>query len=331
MTKAIALLSGGLDSTLAVRLIVDQGIEVEALNFVTPFCNCNRKGKGCEAKRVADELDIACRTIAVTDEFFAVIGNPKHGYGSGMNPCLDCRILMFSKARERMEEIGAAFVFTGEVLGQRPMSQHRRAMQIIERESGLEGRLLRPLSALLLSPTIPETESLVDREKLLALQGRSRRPQISLAEEHGITDYPCPAGGCLLTDPSFARRMRDLVGACPAFDLNDVNLLKIGRHFRLSPKAKLVVGRNEEENHRLLTLARRGDLRFEVKDCGSPITLLRGEAAAAEAQLAAAITARYSDAQGEAVVVHAWMARGDEGSQMVVRRASEDAIASLRI
>jgi tRNA U34 2-thiouridine synthase MnmA/TrmU len=222
-----------------------------------------------------------------------------------MNPCLDCRILMFSRARERMEETEAAFVFTGEVLGQRPMSQHRQAMRIIERGSGLEGRLLRPLSARLLEPTIPEQDGLIDRGKLLALQGRSRKPQIALAEKRSIVDYPCPAGGCLLTDPGFARRMRDLVRFRPDFDLGDVNLLKVGRHFRLTPAAKAVAGRNQDENHRLLSLARQGDYLFEVNGCGSPITLLRGEADEGSIRLAAAITARYSDAQdGEVAVLY---------------------------
>jgi hypothetical protein len=293
-----------LDSTLAVKLILDQGIEVEALNFVTPFCTCNRQGR-CEAKHVAEEFGIPWKTIAVTEAFFQVIKEPKYGYGSGMNPCLDCRILMFSRARERMEEIGAAFVFTGEVLGQRPMSQHRQAMRIIDRESGLEGRLLRPLSARLLEPTLPEKEGLVDREKLMAIQGRSRKPQMALAEEYGIADYPCPAGGCRLTEPGFARRMRDLVRFRPDFNLNDVNLLKVGRHFRLSPGAKAVVGRDEEENHRLQHLARQGDLLFEVKSCGSPITLLRGEEVGeAETRTAAALTARYSDSEDARIEVH---------------------------
>jgi len=328
--KAIALLSGGLDSTLAVRLILDQGIEVEALNFVTPFCNCNRKGR-CEARHVADELDLPCKTIAVTDEFFQVIRNPKHGYGRGMNPCLDCRILMFSQARERMEESGAAFVFTGEVLGQRPMSQHRQAMRIIDRESGLDGRVLRPLSARLLEPVVPEEGGLVDREKLLAIQGRSRKPQMALAEAHGIIDYPCPAGGCLLTDPGFARRMRDLVRFRPHFDLNDVNLLKVGRHFRLSPEAKAVVGRNEGENHRLQILARQGDVLFEVKGCGSPITLLRGEADVEEICLTAAITARYSDAQGDRIQVHHGTDAAASGEVILVLPLSEDELTRLRI
>ncbi len=311
-------------------MILDQGIEVEALNFITPFCNCNRKGR-CEARHIAGEFDIPCKTVVVTEEFFQVIRNPKHGYGSGVNPCLDCRILMFSRARERMEEINAAFVFTGEVLGQRPMSQHRQAMRIIDRESGLEGRLLRPLSARLLEPTIPENEGLVDREKLLAIQGRSRKPQMALAEEYSITDYPCPAGGCLLTDPGFARRMRGLIHSCPHFDLNDVNLLKVGRHFQLSPGAKAVVGRNEEENRHLLILARQGELLFEVKGWGSPVTLLRGEAGEEEIHLAAAITARYSDARGDKVQVHYGTDHTDLSEVILASSASEDELTQLRI
>jgi len=328
--KAIALLSGGLDSTLAVKLILDQGIEVEALNFVTPFCTCNRQGR-CEARHVAEEFGIPWKTIALTEEFFQVIREPKHGYGSGMNPCLDCRILMFSRARERMEEIGAAFVFTGEVLGQRPMSQHRQALCIIDRESGLDGRLLRPLSAQLLEPTIPEKEGLVDREKLLALQGRSRKPQMALTEKYGIADYPCPAGGCRLTDPGFAKRMRDLLHFRPDFDLNDVNLLKVGRHFRLSPEAKAVVGRDEEENHRLQLLARQGDFLLEVKSCGSPVTLLRGEVGEAEIHLAAAITARYSDAEDDRVEVHYGTNYAALSEAILVSPLCEDELTRLRI
>ena len=212
------------------------------------------------------------------------------------------------------------------------MSQHLQAMQIIDRESGLRGRLLRPLSARLLEPTIPEKEGIVDRERLLDLQGRSRKPQMALAEAYGFGDYACPAGGCLLTDPGFARRMRDLVRSCPDFDLNDVNLLKAGRHFRLSPDVKVVVGRNEVENRRLSTLARRGDFLFEVKDCGSPITLLRGEAGGEEIHLAAAITARYSDAQGEETLVHYWTDHADlSETMMVLGSPDENELASLRI
>ena len=301
-SKAIALLSGGLDSILAVRLTLNQRIEVQALNFVTPFCTCNRQGR-CEAQHVGNQLGFHVQVIPLRDEFFEVLKHPRFGCGSGMNPCLDCRILMFSRAKQRMEEIGADSVFTGEVLGQRPMSQHRRAMCLIDRESGLEGRLLRPLSAKLLEPTIPEKEGIVDREKLLAIEGRSRKEQMPLATECGMADSPCPAGGCRLTDPSFARRMRDLVERKPDFDLNDVNLLRIGRHFRLSLQTKAVVGRNEEENHRLLILAQQADLLFEVTTCGSPLTLLRGETDGDSVRRTAAITARYSDAPGPDVQV----------------------------
>jgi tRNA U34 2-thiouridine synthase MnmA/TrmU len=299
--KAIALLSGGLDSTLAVKLMLEQGIAVEALNFHTPFCQCNTRG-GCEATRVARELGFPCRTLGMVDAFFERIRQPRYGYGSGMNPCLDCRILMFSKARQHMVKTGADFVFTGEVVGERPMSQRLDAMRIIERDSGLEGYLLRPLSAKLLPPTVPEQRGLVDRDRLLAIQGRSRKPQMALADVHGIDDYPCPAGGCLLTDRGFARRMRDLVAHEPRFQLNDVNLLRVGRHFRVSPDTKVVVGRNEGENARIVALARAGDLLLEVEGWGSPTTLVRGPAGEREIGLAASMTVRYSDAPGRAAV-----------------------------
>jgi tRNA U34 2-thiouridine synthase MnmA/TrmU len=330
-TKAIALLSGGLDSTLAVRLMLDQGIHVEALNFVTPFCTCDRGGDGCAARRAADEAGIRCKTVAVTDELFDAIRDPKHGYGSEMNPCLDCRILMFSKARDRMEETEAAFVFTGEVLGQRPMSQRSAAMRIIDIESGLEDRVLRPLSAQHLEPTVVEEEGLVDRSRLLALQGRSRGPQMSLAKTYGVTDYPCPAGGCRLTDPNFARRMRDLLEFDRDFGINDVNLLKVGRHFRLSAKAKAVAGRDEDENHRILGLAQEEDLLFEVKGCGSPVTLLRGSSDEGVIRLAAAITARYSDAEANDVRVHFGRTNERLDRSVVVPPADQDTLADLRL
>lgn len=328
--KAVALLSGGLDSTLAVRLILDQGVEVHALNFITPFCTCNRKGR-CEAKRVADEFGIPIRIIALTDEFFPLLRNPTHGYGSGMNPCLDCRILMFSRAKENLEEIGADFIFTGEVLGQRPMSQHLRAMRIIDHESGLDGCVLRPLSAKLLPSTMPERQGIVQREKLLGIRGRSRKEQMALAPEYGIADYPCPAGGCRLTEPGFARRMRDLVTHRVDFDLNELNLLKVGRHFRLLPRAKTVVGRNEEENRRIRALARPDDFLFEVQTWGSPLTLVRGEIGGEEIRRVASITARYSDAPGPDVRV-CYGAAGTALEDVIhVSRMGEQELAQLRI
>jgi tRNA U34 2-thiouridine synthase MnmA/TrmU len=233
----------------------------------------------------------------VSEEYLDVVKHPKHGYGSNMNPCIDCRIFMMKKAKAYMEEAGASFIVTGEVLGERPMSQRRDAMRLIEKEAGLDGLVLRPLSAKLLSASIPEKEGWVDREKLLKIQGRSRKPQIQLADHFGIRDYPCPAGGCLLTDPGFAQRMRDLNRYHSDFLLNDVHLLKMGRHFRLSPHLKLVVGRNEEENQKIQTFSQEGDFLLKVSRYPGPLSLLRGEAKEEEIAKAAAITARYGKAK----------------------------------
>src|SRR4030066_1324323 len=190
--KAIALLSGGLDSTLAARVIMEQGVELEALNFMTVFCTCTNRGATCLASQKAVEtLGIPLRVFNVSEEYLNVVRNPKHGYGSNMNPCIDCRIFMLKKAKVYMEESGGSFIITGEVLGQRPMSQRRDAMRLIEKEAGLEGLILRPLSAQFLPITLPEREGGIDRDKLLNIQGRSRKPQIKLAEQFGIQDYPC--------------------------------------------------------------------------------------------------------------------------------------------
>jgi len=296
--KAIALLSGGLDSTLAARVLLEQGIELEALNFITVFCNCTHRDESCLASQKAvATLGIPLKVMNVSEEYLDVVKHPEHGYGSNMNPCIDCRIFMLKKAKAYMEERGASFIVTGEVLGQRPMSQRKEAMALIERKAGLEGLILRPLSAHLLRMTIPEREGWVDRKKLLAIQGRSRKPQMKLAEAFGIRDYPCPAGGCLLTDPQFAKRMKDLLIHQADFGLNDVHLLKVGRHFRLSPQVKLVVGRNEEENQRIKTFAREDDGLLKVVHYPGPLTLMRGEAEEDLVEVAAALTARYSKAK----------------------------------
>jgi len=301
MTKAIGLLSGGLDSTLAVKLMLNQGIEVTALNFITPFCTCTRKGCKHEANRIAEKFDIPIKVVAAGGEYIKMVKNPKHGYGKNMNPCIDCRIFMLKKAREYMEEMGTSFLFTGEVLGQRPMSQRREAMTIIEKEAGLEGLILRPLSAQFLEPTIPEKEGLIDREKLFGIRGRWRKPQMELAEEFGIEDYLCPAGGCRLTDPQFARRVRE------AFEhdedgIQDMNLLKYGRHFRLPSGVKVIVGRNEEENSIISKFARERDLLMEVIGFGSPITLLKDSCGERDIKTAASVCVRYSNYKGKAEV-----------------------------
>ena len=292
--KAIALLSGGLDSTLAAKIVMEQGIELEALNFLTVFCTCTNRGETCLASQKAvDALGIPLKVFNVSDEYLNVVKDPKHGYGSNMNPCIDCRIFMLKRAKTYMEEVGASFIVTGEVLGQRPMSQRRDAMRLIEKEAGLEGHILRPLSAKFLPVTIPEKEGWINRENLLGIQGRSRKPQMKLADRYGIRDYPCPAGGCLLTDPQFANRMKDLIFHNPNFSLNDVHLLKIGRHFRFSTGLKLVVGRNEEDNKKIQTFAQEGDILLKTLHIPGPLSLLRGEPNGIEIEKAASITVRY--------------------------------------
>jgi tRNA U34 2-thiouridine synthase MnmA/TrmU len=292
--KAIALLSGGLDSTLAARVMMEQGVELEALNFMTVFCTCTNRGATCLASQKAVEtLGIPLKVFNVSEEYLGVVKHPKHGYGRNMNPCIDCRIFMLKKAKAYMEESGAVFIVTGEVLGQRPMSQRKDAMHLIEKEAGLEGLILRPLSAKVLTVTIPEREGWVDRERLLNISGRSRKPQIELADHYGIHDYPCPAGGCLLTDPGFAKRMKDLMVYDPQFSLNDVHLLKMGRHFRFSNGVKLVVGRNEEENQKIQTFAQGEDILLKVSGFPGPLSLLRGKLNEGDIEKAAAITVHY--------------------------------------
>jgi tRNA U34 2-thiouridine synthase MnmA/TrmU len=292
--KAIALLSGGLDSTIAARVIMEQGVELEALNFMTVFCTCTNRGATCLASQKAVEtLGIPLKVFNVSEEYLGVVKHPQHGYGRNMNPCIDCRIFMLKKAKAYMEESGAVFIVTGEVLGQRPMSQRKDAMHLIEKEAGLEGLILRPLSAKVLTVTIPEREGWVDRERLLNISGRSRKPQIELADHYGIHDYPCPAGGCLLTDPGFAKRMKDLMVYNPQFSLNDVHLLKMGRHFRFSNGVKLVVGRNEEENQKIQTFAQGEDILLKVSSFPGPLSLLRGKLNEGDIEKAAAITVHY--------------------------------------
>jgi len=299
--KAVALLSGGLDSTLAVKLMIEQGVDVKAVAIKTPFCDFDC-GHGCgfRVKEVAEKLGVDLKTVYLGDEYLEMLKNPKHGYGSGMNPCIDCREMMFKVAKDYMQEIDAKFIVTGEVLEQRPMSQNPRALKIIEHESGLDGKVLRPLSAKHLEPTEAENSGLVKREQLLSIKGRTRKTQIALAKNLGITDYPNSAGGCLLTDPQFAKRVEDLFEHVDKPTLNDTELLKSGRHFRINKDAKLVVGRNKDENDVISSLAMPNDLLLEVKDHTGPMALLRGIYDESIITLAASIVHRYSDAPKDA-------------------------------
>jgi len=290
--KALALLSGGLDSILATRLMLDQGVEVEGVNFTTPFCLCDK----CSVESFGNTMGIRIHKIFLGQEFLDVVSKPIHGYGSQMNPCLDCRILMFKKAKELAEKMGADFLVTGEVLDERPFSQRKEKLLLIEREAGIKGRVVRPLSAKLLPETDPEREGLINREKLLAIRGRGRVPQMELARRLGLNKYPNPAGGCLLTDPRFAERLREHLNKEKILTLRDAALLKLGRHFRVDG-TKVVVGRNEEENRRLLAIAETYDIPyFETVECEGPRSLLVGEEKPKILEKAAAITARYSDA-----------------------------------
>ncbi len=281
--KAISLMSGGLDSTLATKIIKDMGIEVLALNFTSPFCTCTSRHKkelGCknEALKISKELGVEVKLVPKGREYVAIIRNPKYGYGSAINPCIDCRIFMFKKAKEIMEEVGASFIITGEVLGQRPMSQRRDTILKIEREAGLSGLIIRPLSAQHFEPTRFEIEGIVDRSRVLSIEGRSRNIQIKLAERYNITDYPCPAGGCLLTDKRFAEKLKDYFKYNNNDDdyMRQIEFLKIGRHFRLKNGVKVILGRDNFENERLIVL-NRGEMPVIESDFPGPIAILNGE------------------------------------------------------
>ncbi len=290
MAKAIGLLSGGLDSILATRLMQDQGIEVLGLSFQTPFFDSQR------AQRAAIQLGVPLRIIDFSEEHLQLVRDPRYGYGRNVNPCIDCHILMLKKAGHLLEREGFDVIFTGEVLGQRPMSQNKQALQMIARQSGHEGLILRPLSAKLLPETIPEREAKVDRERLLDIQGRSRKRQLELAKRYGIADFPAPAGGCLLTDPAFSRRLKDLLAYQSHVQIRDIELLRVGRHFRLDQSTKVIIGRRKEENERLLELARGGDTLIRVMGYPGPIGLIPGGSKKAPAEMAASLCVRYSDA-----------------------------------
>jgi hypothetical protein len=321
--KAIAMISGGLDSTLALAMIRAQGVEVKAINFYTGFCiteTQRRKGGRAdgtvpqnEALRAAADLEIDIEYVDISGAaYLDMLLNPKYGYGANANPCVDCRIFMMRKAREIMEREGADFVFTGEVLGQRPKSQRRDTLWVIERESGLQGRLVRPLSAKLLPPSIPEQEGILDRERLGNISGRGRARQIAMAGELGLAEWPQPAGGCcFLTDESFSKKFFDILGQREAagaprtIDKDDVVLLATGRHFRLSPTVKLIVGRSEVENGTLESYAG-GRSRLAAAVHAGPVALVEGEATWEQRQLAGRILARYGKGKDLAEVEMSW-------------------------
>ena len=294
--KAISLFSGGLDSVLATKLILEQGIDVIALYYKTVFW-----GKGdydqsvAILKKRAESLGAKFDIVEISDRYFDIVKNPKHGYGKNINPCIDCKILMLTLAKEYMEKHKASFLVTGEVLGERPMSQNRSMLNKTEKDSGTRGILLSPLTAKLLKPTVPEEEHWIDRDKLYNISGRSRKPQLALAKKYNIEDFPNPAGGCLLTDKNFAEKMRDLIEEKKNFSVNDIEILKNGRVFRISKTAKLIVGRDEKQNGILENLARNEDYQFYTKDIAGPIAVGKGNFSKNDIEVACSVVARYSD------------------------------------
>lgn len=305
---ALGLFSGGLDSILACRVIASQSISVIALKFITPFFDDHlRESDEQYRETVQRKYGIDVRTVELGAGYMEMIRDPKHGYGKYFNPCVDCKIYMLSRAREIMDEYNASFLFTGEVLGQRPMSQRRDTLRVIERDSGCGDILLRPLCAKRLPETLPEREGLVDREQLYGFTGRGRKQQIKLADAFGITDYPNPAGGCILTDPNLGTRIEKFYKGGFTLDnrdflVSDIRLLLVGRQFNLPHGAWFVLGRNEEENAKIEQLAGEGDWLLKMTDRPGPTGLLRGAAKSiagtpAEAEiisLAAGLIARYA-------------------------------------
>jgi len=282
---------------LAVKVIQEQGIEVEGVTFETPFFNAEK------ARRVAEQIGIPLIVMDITEEHLEMLKAPRYGYGRNMNPCIDCHTLMLMTAGRKMEELGADFVFTGEVLGQRPMSQTKQSLHIVAKNSGYGEYILRPLSARLLPETIPEKEGKVDRGRLLDIQGRGRKRQIEMVKRYGIKNYSNPAGGCLLTDPMFSRRLKDLFEFRKDFRIRDLELLKLGRHIRIDDKTEIIVGRNKRDNMAIQNLSEDQDVIIEIRDFPGPTVLVPCGCDEKTFYFAAAVCALYSDAPKDREVI----------------------------
>lgn len=296
--KAVSLFSGGLDSQLAALLVKQQGITVIGVNFTTPFFAAKQA-----TLDAAEALGIELITKDISREYKdIVLTNPVYGYGKHMNPCIDCHAFMIKNARRIMDETRASFLITGEVLGQRPMSQNRSALQVVEKLSGQQGLILRPLSALLLEPTIPEIQGWIDRSKLLDISGRSRKRQMELAAQYDLHEYPSPAGGCLLTDENYSRRLKYLLSIKPEADTEDFRGLNWGRHFAIGDNL-LIIGRNHNENQQLLSAAQPGDILFTATEYPGPVAVLKTADTKPDLKYIAAIVARYGDGRDKSSVM----------------------------
>ena len=305
--KGLSLMSGGLDSQLAIRVLQNAGAEVEAVCFSTPFFDISA------AKKAADALGVKLHIVDFTDDEISLIENPPHGFGGAMNPCIDCHALMIKRAGELMTKLGCDFVATGEVQGQRPMSQNRQSLGIVEKCSGLKGRLVRPMSAKLLEPTIPELEGRLDREKLLDISGRGRERQIALAAEFGIVDYPSPAGGCKLTEEGFCRKLKDLKDHEGLGNRKLVELLLVGRRFRLPGGSSVILGRDKNENEILKELGRAHTPGAPLRSGRSPLpTIISSETPGPTALIP--VVKSEADLEMARGIVRAW-SRGGTGRE----------------
>jgi tRNA-specific 2-thiouridylase len=329
--KAIALLSGGLDSMLSIFALLKQEIDVKAVKFLTPFdpvAAC--KKPDAYPPSTALRCCFKAEFLDIGQRFLDVVKGPKHGYGKNMNPCIDCRILMLEEARKMMDATGADFIVTGEVLGQRPMSQRRDMLYHIDKEAGVSNLVLRPLSAKLLRITSPEEKGIVNREMLYDFSGRSRKPQMDLARQFGLDDYPAPAGGCLLTEPNYAGRLKDLLTYDPTPSMRDITLLRTGRHFRVSPLCKIIIGRNQYENAEIESVSADGDYVLNVMESAGPVVLVTGEVTEEALKTAASLCVRYSDAR-DAITADVRAISGKDTSIFNVMPADSATIDFLRI
>jgi tRNA U34 2-thiouridine synthase MnmA/TrmU len=330
--KAVALYSGGLDSTLAILTMMKHGVDITAITFMNHFgCDISDKSSCSKDPFAASvKFGFKVKLAHLSDKFLEIVKNPVFGHGKNMNPCVDCRILMLREAKVFMEMTGADFLITGEVLGQRPMSQRKDSFPVIDKAADVKGLVVRPLCGKLLPASIAEGKGMISRDMLLDFNGRSRKPQIELAKEFGLTEYPAPAGGCLLTDPNYSHKLSDLLeyNKDPAY--KDINFLRTGRQFRYSYDCKIIVGRDHQDNEAIISLADKDDYRLYVEGFGSPVTVLLGNVTDDALAVAASICARYSGAR-KLPEVKVTISRNDQTDYLVVQPALEEVLDKYRI